>query len=139
MEMNLHLTGLESSFEAHATVSEETSAAYNEIYIPVDLADSSSPAVQGFMENTDRFRAVVICEALGPSLNDVPLKVFDNALLLVVKGGYIVIVVDEKYMEDYAAFSADADLKIVEQMVYQHRLNVRDEWIWYCAIVFEKL
>lgn len=139
MGMNLHLTGIESSFEAHATVSEETSAAYNEIYIPMDLADSSSPAVQDFMENTDGFRAVVICEALGPNLGDVPLGVFDNALLLVVKGGHIVIVVDERYIEGHAAFSAATDLKVVEQMVYQHRLNVRDQWIWYCAIVFEKL
>ncbi|KAL2048656.1 hypothetical protein N7G274_000568 [Stereocaulon virgatum] len=139
MGMNLHLTGLESSFEAHATVSEETSAAYNEIYIPIDLADSSSPAVQDFMDNTDGFRAVVICEALGPNLGEVPLEVFDNALPLVVKGGHMIIVVDKKHMEGHAAFLASTDLKVVEQMVYRHRLNVWDEWICYCAIVLEKL
>ena len=79
------------------------------------------------------------------------------------RGGHIIIVVNEKYMEDLAKnaivtrdrrwkeFLAELDrglrnngkfrgswayLKIVEQT---HRLNVRDEWIRYRAIVFEKL
>ena len=108
----------------------------------------------------------MICEALGPGPWDVHLEVFNTAVQLVARGGHIIIVVSEKYMEDLARnaivtrdrrwkeFLAELDrglrkkgeirglwayLKIVEQTMYKHRLNVQDGWIRYRAIVSEKL
>ena len=36
----LHLTSVDPSFEAHTTVSKETSVAYDNVVIPMDLADT---------------------------------------------------------------------------------------------------
>ena len=131
----------------------------------MDLADTFNPVVQRFVKETNGFRAVVICEALEPGPWDVPLEVFNTAVQLVARGGHIIIFVNEKYMEGLAKNAivtsrrwkellAELDrglrnngkfrgswayLKIVEQAVYKHIFNVRDEWIRYRAIVFEKL
>lgn len=118
-------------------------------YVVADLLDENQR--QKFGKNP--FDVMIICAALGPGWGDMPVEALLGALELVAKGGLVATTVNERWLgaEDKTAWGqftallngrgsgAWSQLRELQRKRYQHRKDVKGEWIWYIGLVFEKV
>lgn len=142
------LVGTDILPEAHQAALRDRPGIYSK-YIVADLTDERQQELLG----KDRFDVVVLCAALGPGWGDMPVGALLGAVKSVSVGGLIVITVNEQWLRPgdeslwgrFIAFltgksSGDFDqLREVERKRYKHRMDVRGQWIWYIAVLFEKV
>jgi hypothetical protein len=123
-------------------------------YILANLIDPSIEEDAAIRSYRD-FDIAVVCAALGPASDDMPIEALLGSLRYVKKGGLVAVTVNEYWVKnDHPTEGAwGMFLQIVEQgentkwegmsMIkkerYKHRVNVQGHWIWYLGIVFEKL
>lgn len=117
-------------------------------YVVADLTDERQ--VESFGKK--HFEVMITCAALGPGWNDMPVQALQGALAMVQEGGLVAITVNVCWlgkadetpwgqfiaMLDGKSIKAWGNLKEVQRKIYKHRLDVRGNWIWYMAIIFEK-
>lgn len=142
------LVGTDILPEAHQAALRDRPGIYSK-YIVADLADERQQEWFG----KDSFDVVVLCAALGPGWGDMPVNALLGAVKSVSIGGLVAITVNEKWLGPgdesfwgrFIAFlagrgSEDFDqLRELDKKRYKHRMDVRGQWIWYIAILFEKV
>lgn len=118
-------------------------------YVVADLTQSE--VIEQF--KAERFNVVTICAALGPGDGDMPLEVVDAAIEILRPGGLLVFTVNEGAGADaadrYGGFLSSVkanqeathwkSMRKIDMVVYNHRLNVKGEWIEYTALLYEKV
>ena len=101
-----------------------------------------------------KFDVLVVCAALGPGWGDLPVEVVSEALTLLKDEGFVAITMNEKWLTDKPSGNALwnrlisslkeggspiwHDLKECRRQNYRHRLDMRGDWIWYLAVVYQK-
>lgn len=117
-------------------------------YFVADLLDQTQVAWLG----KGKFEVLVACAALGLGWGDMPVQALLTALTVVRDGGLVAITMNECWLgkadeTPWGQFIAKLDgkgleglsnLRELQRKRYKHRLDVRGNWIWYMAIIFEK-
>ena len=103
---------------------------------------------------SETFDALVVCAALGPGWGDLPIEAMLKAMKLLKDGAFVAITMNEKWLADGPSGNSLWDslisdlkggkgqtwngLREVRRQHYRHRLDMRGNWIWYFAVVFQK-
>lgn len=142
------LVGTDILSEAYDAAIRDRPSLYDK-YVVADLLDEKQR--QQFGKNP--FDIMILCAALGPGWGDMPVEAFSGALELVATGGLVATTVNERWLkaEDQTAWGqfaalldgrssgAWSQLRELQRKRYQHRKDVKGEWIWYIGLVFEKI
>lgn len=120
------------------------------VYDDYVAADLTRPHESGLPSLSD---VVVICAALGPADDDLPLEAVDGAIALLRVGGLLTLTVNAGVQRAgisprYESFLASVKeggrshwecLEEVARKRYKHRKSVQGKWIYNVALIYKKL
>lgn len=149
-----YLVGTDIIPEARKAAVRDRPEVYDQYIVADLLADSEK-----LVPKQGSYDILVICAAFGPGWGDMPIETLRTVRDLLESNGFLAITVHEKWLESERVCKEErdrdlwdnsvarlagrdtklwSDLTVLERKRYGHRLDMRDEWIWYQALVLQK-